>query len=114
MKNKNQDSIESGLAQTSSQTPFETASQNLSDKTHRAGRSVSNPDPDRRRHNDGKYALDGNWEARCRCGHTKGVHSAGSFAECLLYSLSDTDPQRLIEGGDQNCQCPKFKKSRKK
>lgn len=60
----------------------------------------------RKRETDGKYAHEGNWDRLCVCGHTLGMHAAGSPADCLFYSFPENH-------GDP-CRCPKFRLSRKK
>jgi len=69
---------------------------------------------DRKRETDGKYAFDGNLDRVCVCGHTLGVHSAGSPADCLFYSLPDS--MRAGEPGEdhKDCGCVKFRLSRRK
>jgi len=63
---------------------------------------------------DGRYAFDGNLQRLCVCGHSLGVHSGGSPADCLLYSLPLNDPQRLAEAAPIDCGCKKFRLSRRK
>jgi len=45
-----------------------------------------------------------NLDAMCVCGHTKGEHVFPSGRQCLAE----------IEGSDDGCPCPGFRKSRKK
>lgn len=71
----------------------------------------------RKREHDGRYAFDGDLRRLCVCRHSLAVHSAGSPADCLLYSLPDNDPQRAIEeanGGLVECGCRRFQLSRRK
>lgn len=67
-----------------------------------------------KRGNDGRFEHIRNWQRMCVCGHTLGVHGAGSPADCLLSSLPDSD--RIGEPGldKPNCGCQKFRLSRKK
>lgn len=70
----------------------------------------------RKRETDGKYAHEGNWRRLCVCGHTLGVHSAGSPSDCLLYSFSPDDPNRFSNdqlNPDDDCGCQRFRLSRK-
>lgn len=67
-----------------------------------------------KREYDGKYTFDGDFSRLCVCGHSFGVHSAGSQASCLLYSLSDDDPARQLEATPDDCGCEKFRLSRRK
>jgi hypothetical protein len=71
-----------------------------------------------KRGSDGRYEHTGKWDRLCVCGHTLGVHSAGSPADCLLYSLPeppsyDRDLARQV---NQNvrCGCQRFRLSRAK
>jgi hypothetical protein len=69
-----------------------------------------------KREHDGKYAFDGDLQRLCVCRHSLGVHSAGSPADCLVYSLPENDPQRIAEGlhgGMDECGCQKFRLSRR-
>lgn len=71
----------------------------------------------RKREHDGRYAFDGNLQRLCVCRHSLSVHSAGSPADCLLYSLPSNDPQREIEnrhGGIEDCGCRRFQLARTK
>jgi hypothetical protein len=61
---------------------------------------------------DGKYAHEGGYDRLCVCGHTLGVHSAGSPADCLLYSIPN-HPE-LLTTTNVECGCLKFRLSRKK
>src|SRR5262249_39111387 len=50
------------------------------------------------------------------CRHSLAVHSSGSPADCLFYSLSLRDPQRTVEaahGGTEDCGSRKFRLSRR-
>lgn len=71
-------------------------------------------DPPRKRETDGQYAFDGNLQRLCVCGHSLAVHSAGSPADCLLYSLPENDPQRQHERAPIDCGCKKFRLTRAK
>lgn len=69
----------------------------------------------RKREHDGRYAFDGDLTRLCVCRHSLAVHSAGSPADCLLYSLPPNDPQRASEnqyGGIEECGCIKFRLSK--
>lgn len=61
----------------------------------------------KKRETDGKYAHEGGWERLCVCGHTLGVHSAGSPADCLLYSIPNHS--ELLTALNVECGCMKFK-----
>lgn len=72
-----------------------------------------------KREYNGQFAFDGNFDRLCVCGHTLGVHSAGSPAGCLLYSLSDAEKSQEVTlrkqlNPDVNCGCVRFRLSRKK
>lgn len=67
-----------------------------------------------KREYNGQYAFDGRLERLCVCGHTLGVHGAGSPAYyCLFSSLPECE--RKGQSGEANhpCDCPKFRQSRK-
>lgn len=57
---------------------------------------------------DGRYTFDGNLDRLCVCGHSLGLHSAGAPHDCLTHSFSTNDPRRA------ECDCPKFRLSRRK
>lgn len=67
-----------------------------------------------KREHDGRYAFDGNLQRLCVCGHSLAVHSAGSPADCLLYSFPENDPQRQAEQAPVDCGCKRFRLSRTK
>lgn len=74
----------------------------------------------RKRETDGKYAHEGDWDRLCVCGHTLGVHGAGSPADCLLYSFSpddlaaNSDTMRKQLSKETECGCVRFRLSRSK
>lgn len=59
-----------------------------------------------KREPNGRFDYVRNWERLCVCGHTLGVHAAGSPADCLFYSFPENS-------GDP-CRCPKFRPSKRK
>lgn len=63
---------------------------------------------------NGQYAFDGNLERMCACGHALANHSAGSPADCLLYSLPQGEREALPGGLHPDCGCQRFRLSRKK
>jgi hypothetical protein len=70
-----------------------------------------------KRETNGQYAFDGDLTRLCVCRHSLAVHSAGSPADCLLYSLPPNDPQRAIEnrnGGPEECGCTRFRLSHRR
>lgn len=67
-----------------------------------------------KRETDGRYAFDGNLDRMCVCGHQLGNHSAGSPADCLMYSLPAIEQAQYPGGDKPNCGCCKFRLSRKK
>ena len=67
-----------------------------------------------KREHDGRYAFDGNYDRVCVCGHTLGVHGAGSPADCLLYSFNDAEKATELASGKHtnleiDCGCQKFR-----
>jgi hypothetical protein len=66
-----------------------------------------------KREHDGCYAFDGNLDRLCVCGHTLGVHSAGSPADCLLYSFPDGAVELKGQQLPIDCGCKRFRLSRK-
>jgi hypothetical protein len=68
-----------------------------------------------KRDQQGRYDYKNDWDRLCVCGHTLGVHCAGSPADCLLYSHSDRDQvvQDHKHQPDKNCGCEKFRPRRK-
>lgn len=69
-----------------------------------------------KRDQQGRYDYKNDWDRLCVCGHTLGVHSAGSPAECLLYSFGDQwhqETQDHQHQPDKNCGCEKFRPKRK-
>jgi hypothetical protein len=78
-----------------------------------------NREIEQKRETDGRYAYDGNYDRLCVCGHTLGVHSAGSPADCLFYSFSEEEKAQERNSGkhlmvDADCGCHRFRLSRKK
>lgn len=69
---------------------------------------------EQKRETNGQYAFDGNLDRLCVCGHTLGVHGAGSPADCLLYSLPKAEQLQNVGGDKPDCGCLKFRLSRKK
>ncbi len=74
---------------------------------------------ERKREYDGKYAFDGDLSRLCVCGHTLGVHGAGSPADCILYSFNPRELERELASGEHRnsnveCGCVKFRLSRRK
>lgn len=67
----------------------------------------------RKREADGRFDHAGNWERLCVCGHTLGDHSAGSPADCLMYSFSAESRTEKVNGDKPNCGCQKFRLARK-
>lgn len=61
-----------------------------------------------REDNSGRFTFDGDLDRLCVCGHTLGHHAGGSPHECFVGTLSRSDPNRA------ECNCPKFRPSRKK
>lgn len=68
-----------------------------------------------KRETDGKYAFDGDFDRLCVCGHTLGVHSAGSPADCLLYSFGKMAEGEMDKQAnkDVECGCQRFRLSRR-
>lgn len=68
-----------------------------------------------KRETDGRYAFDGNLHRLCICGHSLAVHSAGSPADCLLYSFpEDSNERRAEKATPIDCDCKRFRLSRRK
>lgn len=67
-----------------------------------------------KREPNGRYDFDGNLDRLCVCGHRLGDHSAGSPADCVVYSFSEADRTKMYNGDKPNCGCLKFRLSRKK
>ena len=67
----------------------------------------------RKRESNGQYAFDGKLERICVCGHTLAVHCAGSPADCLFYSLPASERKGQQGESNPNCDCAKFRQSRK-
>lgn len=70
--------------------------------------------PWQKRGDDGRYEHTGDWNRLCVCGHTLGVHAAGSPADCLLYSMGPDKPMAEQRNPDVNCGCQKFRLSRRR
>lgn len=68
-----------------------------------------------KRDDQGRYDHAGDWDRLCVCGHTLGVHCAGSPADCLLHSFASHREERTDHAHqpDANCGCEKFRPKRK-
>lgn len=68
----------------------------------------------RKREINGQYAHEGNLDRLCVCGHTLGAHACGSPADCLFYSLPVCEQAGKPGAVHPDCNCQKFRLSRKR
>ena len=79
--------------------------------------TANNDRTSHKRDDAGRYDFEGGWDRLCICGHTLGVHSAGSPADCLFYSLNpkvQAEQSHLQSADVIDCGCQQFRLSRKK
>jgi hypothetical protein len=65
----------------------------------------------------GRYDYEKDWDRLCVCGHSLGVHAAGSPADCLLHSFANLNSQERrehVNAPPANCGCERFRPKRSK